>query len=184
MDPIRPSDIIHSQMLSHHFPPPPSPLFVSCFIYSQAVRCPAWCKNDSARSLREAKRQHPRTRDARELVWLSYRYCWVSGWKAALCKSCWTDSLGLTASVYPQQAGHSRAPSRDGNHTLLISCPEPLKHFLFQINSNTEEGEPGIRRARRKAEPDLPAELLASPHQKIHLLACFPFQVLSNTTDL
>lgn len=50
---------------------------------------------------------------------------------------------------------------------ILISCPELLKHFLFQINSNKEEGKPGIRRAMRKADSDLPAELLASADKKI-----------------
>lgn len=66
---------------------------------------------------------------------------------------------------------------------ILISCPELLKHFLFQINSNKEEGKPGIRRATWKADSDLPAELLASADKK-NLLACFPFKVLSNATDL
>lgn len=43
---------------------------------------------------------------------------------------------------------------------ILISCPELLKHFLFQINSNKEEGKPGIRRAMWEADPALPEELL------------------------
>lgn len=66
---------------------------------------------------------------------------------------------------------------------ILISCPELLKHFLFQINSNKEEGKPGIRRATQKADSDLPAERLASPDNE-NLLACFPFEGLSNATDL
>lgn len=74
----------------------------------------------------------------------------------------------------------------DGNHTILISCPELLKHFLLQINSNKEEGKPGIRRAPWKVDSDLPAELLVSLNNNSNknLLACFPFEVLSNATDL
>lgn len=68
LDPIRPSDIIHSQMLSHHFFSSPSLLLASHFIYLQAVCCTARCKKGSARSLWKAERQHPRTTDAQRLV--------------------------------------------------------------------------------------------------------------------
>lgn len=71
----------------------------------------------------------------------------------AFRKSCWIDSLGDRRLLFiPQQAEHRHAPTRcpsparrDGNQMTLISCPELLKHFLFRINSNKEEGKAGIR---------------------------------------
>lgn len=76
----------------------------------------------------------------------------------------------LKASIYPP---HRHTPTRcpspacvDGNHMMLISCPELLKHFLFQINSNKQAAEPGIGRATRQSDSVLPAELLAGPKKK------------------
>ena len=96
----------------------PSLLFASRFIYLQAVCCTARCKNGSARSLREAERQHPCTTDAQKLVSLCLQ-------TVVLCVrlegSTWQKLLDwqpgrLKASIYPP-AG--RAQTRF--HTLSFA---------------------------------------------------------------
>lgn len=58
---------------------------------------------------------------------------------------------------------HSLRESLAGSRVVLISCLELLEHLLLQINSNEEEGKPGIGRAMSKADPAVPAEQQASP---------------------
>lgn len=66
-DPICPSDIIHSQMLSHHFFPHHCCVRAALFICRQFAALPS-AKMALPRSLQEAERQHPRTTDAQKLV--------------------------------------------------------------------------------------------------------------------
>lgn len=114
--PIRPSDIIHSQMLAHHFFPTLL-LFVSHFISLQAVCCTAQCKSVSARSLQGAGTQHPHPRDAPELVFAlppnSRAVCEAARWHLG-------KAAGLTAW---ETKGFYFSPSRQSTDTLPHAVP-------------------------------------------------------------